>query len=171
MTKQVGKLFPRLGISSIGAAVMALSLLTSAPLPSWASTGSPQQTLTAEQAHQHYRLALHFWGRQQGATLNETLYTQGAQIGERYCTARREGASHQDWISQTLGALAAAPNLSVAQMQGIAQFTGAAILAYAPYHCPDQGLLLDQADVGLPDLVAPAMPSKRNSGALTQPAP
>ncbi|MEN9201751.1 MAG: hypothetical protein Q6K80_00095 [Thermostichus sp. DG_1_6_bins_120] len=163
MTKQVGKLFPRLGISSIGAAVMALSLLTCAPLPSWASTGSPQQTLTAEQAHQHYRLALHFWGRQQGATLNETLYTQGAQIGERYCAARRRGTSHQDWISQTLETLAATPNLSLGQMQGIARFTGAAILAYAPYHCPDQDLPLNQGDVGLPDL--------KNSGVPTRTTP
>ncbi|MFQ3584033.1 MAG: hypothetical protein SNJ85_03740 [Cyanobacteriota bacterium] len=158
-------------MSSIGVVVMALGLLTCASPPSWASTGSLQQTLTAEQAHQHYRLALHFWGRQQGATLNETLYAQGAQIGERYCTARREGTSHQDWISQTLRALAATPNLSVVQMQAIAQFTGAAILAYAPYHCPEQSLPLNQAGVGLLELSAPALPSGQNSGAITQPTP
>ncbi len=39
-----------------------------------------------------------------------------------------------------MSALAAAPNLSLTQMQGIAQFTGAAIVAYAPYHCPEQTL-------------------------------
>ncbi len=134
MTKPVCSPFPMLGITST-----LLALLSAAPL-TWASTGSLRQPLNREQAHQRYRLALHFWGRQQGATLNEALYTQGAQIGQRYCTARRQGTSHQDWIAQTLSALAAAPNLSLTQMQGIAQFTGAAIVAYAPYHCPEQTL-------------------------------
>lgn len=157
MTRLMCSLFPKMGVISI-----LLALLRVAP-STWASTGSLSQPPNQEQAYQHYRLALHFWGRQQGATLNETLYAQGAQIGERYCTARREGTSHQDWIAQTLSALAAAPNLSLVQMQGIAQFTGAAIVAYAPYHCPDQGLPLNQADGGLPDLT--------NSGALTRPAP
>ncbi|MEN9260661.1 MAG: hypothetical protein Q6L60_06825 [Thermostichus sp. HHBFW_bins_43] len=155
MTNPPRDLFPRLSIGSI------LLVLLSAASPTWASTGSLQQPLNREQAHQHYRLALHFWGRQQGATLNEALYAQGAQIGERYCTARREGISHQDWISQTLSALATAPNLSLAQMQGIARFTGAAIMAYAPYHCPEQRLPLNQAEVEVPEV--------KNSGVLTRP--
>ncbi|MGQ9838890.1 MAG: hypothetical protein ACUVRV_13235 [Cyanobacteriota bacterium] len=74
-------------------------------------------------------------------TLNKTLYAQRAQIGEHYCHTRRKGIFHQDWISQTLSALAATPNLSPdlspAQLQGIAQFTGTPIVAYAPYHCPE----------------------------------
>ncbi|MDX2272474.1 MAG: hypothetical protein NW237_11090 [Cyanobacteriota bacterium] len=104
-------------------------------LPGWGTDLGSQEVYATPTLR--YRTALATWGANQGKVLPEGLYQQGSQIGASYCQARQAGIPAQQWMQQHLNTLASTPDLSVAQMQSIAVFTGAAVHAYAPYFCPE----------------------------------